>query len=460
MIIGYDASRAFVDEATGTENYSLNLLMALARIDRKNKYRVYLRSAGSVSRIRGSTPNAYSSPLGVEPLQGTTLWPANFEFKVVKSTRLWTQFGLAWETWRNPVDLLFIPAHTLPILRRRMANGKRLKAIVTIHDLGVEYLPGYHKFPGRYYLDFASKYAAKHADALIAVSAATKDDLIKRYKVSAKKVFVAGEGVDSGFFKPSPQWKVNSVKSKYRIKGKYILFVGTVQPRKNLQMLIEAFARATRAGSATSQLSVLGSQFSDIGYPVSRLTGQLKTGKHISDNRQQRTDNKNSAFNLVIAGKLGWDYWEILAAPKKYGVEDRVKFLNYVDTADLPALYSGAVVFAYPSLFEGFGLPILESLACGLPVIASDIPAHREIFEKYKIQNTKYKILGLREVDTPIILIKPNDTAKWASFLYQSITQHNKDKIYRSKIANLVTIYDWERSAKLTLNVFEKVFSG
>src|SRR3989344_9190031 len=269
MLIGFDASRAFASEATGTENYSRNLLRALAKIDRKNRYRVYLRGS-SQFMVDSSQIN---KTVNREPITKNFIWPANFEFKVIRPYRLWTQVGLALETWRNPVDLLFVPAHTLPIFRRRniafsnfqfplsnylkifqlksrksMIDGKwqmvnRSKYVVTIHDLGVEYLPGYHQFPQRYYLDLASRYAARHADALIAVSRSTKADLIKRYAIATKKIFVVSEGVDTSFFKPQSKSKVESVKSKYKIDGNYILFVGTVQPRKNLEMLIEAFAR-------------------------------------------------------------------------------------------------------------------------------------------------------------------------------------------------------------------------
>src|SRR3989344_5384407 len=113
MLIGFDASRAFVDEATGTENYSLNLLKALAKIDRKNRYRVYLRE--SQIYTPGVSRGASLRTPGVK--RGD--WPNNFEFKLIRPRRFWTQIGLAWETWKNPVDLLFVPAHTLPIFRRR-----------------------------------------------------------------------------------------------------------------------------------------------------------------------------------------------------------------------------------------------------------------------------------------------------------------------------------------------------
>lgn len=387
MLIGFDASRAFVREATGTENYSLNLLKALAKVDRRNKYRVYLR-IGASFMVNGSSGKT-SEKIPMNDIRSTInlKWPSNFEFKVIRPSRLWTQLGLVLETWRNPVDVLFVPAHTLPIL-----GNPKVKTVVTIHDLGVEYLPNYHKFPQRYYLDFASKYAASHADAIIAVSAATKADLVKRYGIDGKKVFVVSEGVDRRFFKPSSKLKVKSVKLKYKIKGDYILFVGTIQPRKNLEMLIEAFAR----GPVTTE--------------------------------------------LVIAGKLGWDYQKILDAPKKFGVEKRVKFIGRVNDSDLPALYTGASVFAFPSLFEGFGLPILEALSCGCPVVASDIPPHREISQV-----------------VPMILVKPQEVDEWTKVLYQSISKYEARAILNNRKLDLEAKFGWDEAAKKTLKVFEAV---
>ena len=480
MLIGFDASRAFASEATGTENYSLNLLRSLAKIDRKNRYRVYLRE-GSMGPVSSFLPISAQSSFTSQPSQSSkpealravgspssaathrTEWPPNFEFKVVRPYRLWTQLGLALETWRNPVDILFVPAHTLPVLRRRNwevgyrdnltshiknlashfshLTSKRTKYVVTIHDLGVEYLPGYHQFPQRYYLDLASRYAAKRADAVIAVSKATKRDLIKQYAIATKKIFVVPEGVDRRLFRPSSKSEVQSVKSKFKIKEPYILFVGTVQPRKNLEMLIKAF---------------------------SLLVGS----------RNKTTNYVLQTTNLLIAGKLGWDYQEILEAPKKFGVEDRVKFLGYVAREDLPSLYSGATVLAAPSLFEGFDLPILEALSCGCRVVASDIPPHREIYRKifhfpgsifhlsknFPIEeskiNGKWQMeYGKSRFNEAMTLVKPNDIKLWSHVLYQYISQYEISKPFTSFQKQLASKFSWEEAVKSTLAVFEGLLS-
>jgi len=525
MLIGFDASRAFVDQATGTENYSLNLLRALAKIDRKNRYRVYFR--GSSQFTVGSSQ--INKTVNRELITKNFIWPKNFEFKTIYPTRFWTQVGLALETWKNPIDLLFVPAHTLPILRRRQIGkfearntkflpadamhqalqageinsnfqnrnvqnvlnlghlnlsivsdlgfrisdflSKRTIYVVTIHDLGVEYLPGYHQFPQRYYLDLASKYAVGTADAIITVSRATKKDLIDRYGVDPKKVSVVYEGVDTHFFKPLHASKVQSVKSKYKIKGDYILYVGTIQPRKNLEMLIKAFS-----------LLVHSSQF--IVHSRSRKKSvNPADAEAMADRRELITDN----LQLIIAGKLGWDYQGILDAPKKYGVGTLVKFLGYIDEVDLPALYTGASVFAFPSLFEGFGLPILEALSCGCPVVASDIGPHREILnqlkdnseglrtqqvrksENQKIRELHSEQLAIRKSDSlthrrpefsdesmRMILLKPKDINKWSQVLYQSISQYDLRQSLVTKRRELASKFSWSEAAQKTIEVFEK----
>lgn len=406
MLIGYDASRAFGWQNTGTENYSLNLLKAISKLDKKNRYIVFIRPIG------GKIPK-------------TIKLPENFRYKVVKPTRLWTQFGLALETWKSPVDLIFVPAHTLPILRKRKFGFSNFhftfsnfsKAVVTIHDLGVEYLPNYHKFPQRYYLDLASKYAARHADGLIAVSGATKADLVKRYHVSPKKIYRVYEGVEEGFFKPQPKFKIEGVKRKYKISGKYFLYLGTVQPRKNLLMLIDIYSTFVKDFSVKNNISNINKA----------APGEIPS--------------------LVIAGKLGWNYQGIIDAPKKFGIEKYVKFIGYVKKDYLPSIYSGAIAFLFPSLFEGFGLPILEALGCGCPVIASDIGPHREI----------QKIIGKNRILDKVeamVLAKPNSRPQWANLLSQTISNYNNAK--RQSLLPKNT-FSWKNAALETLAVFREI---
>src|SRR3989338_9819306 len=174
MIIGFDGSRAFSKKRTGTENYSYQLLKSLSTIDKKNQYIVYLRP-------------------GVEVGES---WSENLTFKVISWSRLWTQGGLVIQTFIDDLDVLFVPSHTLPIIRR-----PGLKTVMTVHDLGAEYLPKMHQLKQQLYLKYITKYQLRSATKLIAVSKATKEDLIKKVGVDEKKISVVYEGVGQEKFK-------------------------------------------------------------------------------------------------------------------------------------------------------------------------------------------------------------------------------------------------------------------
>ena len=174
MIIGFDASRAQLAQRAGPENYTYNLLQELLRVDRRNKYRLYCKG-----------PLDFSPP--------TT----NYQLQVIRWPKLWTQAGLALEVWQNPPDVLFIPAHTIPLIRR-----PSLQTVVTIHDVGFqEYLEAYQRWWGRLYEGRVSNYAARNATHIIAVSESTKKDLVEKLGVRPDKVTVVYEGVDHTVFK-------------------------------------------------------------------------------------------------------------------------------------------------------------------------------------------------------------------------------------------------------------------
>ena len=363
MVIGFDGSRAFVNKRTGTENYSFQLLRALARIDKKNNYIIY-------------TGNLVNS--------GDIRWPDNFTFKQISWPRFWTQGGLALQSFKDSLNLLFIPAHTLPILR-----PTNLKTIITVHDLGAEYLPKLHQLRQLIYLKYITKYQLRSATKLIAVSNATKEDLIKRVGISPKKIAVIYEGYDNKLFKPiKGDTLVNSL-IEFNLKPQsYFLFVRTVQPRKNLERIIKALAK-------------------------------------LND-------------KLLIVGSRGWLSDEIYKLPKKLGIEDSVKFLGYVPDEKLPALYSGAAALVFPSLFEGFGLPILEAQACGCPVITSNISSMPEVAGK------------------GAILVNPYSVDDIVKGMERVAREGERVKLIKRGFEN-VKRFSWEKCARETLKVLENV---
>lgn len=349
MIIGYDGSRAFKKERTGTENYSLELLKALSRVDLENIYKVYVRPGYEL---------------------GKNQWPKNYQFSVINYQLMWTQAGLSLQTLKDSLDLLFVPGHTLPLVRK-----PGLKTIMTVHDLGAEYLPGMHQIKQRLYLDFITKFQLKTATKLIAVSQATKKDLIEKVGVDPSKVEVIYEGVDRTVFKPiKGDVLINSLEDYDLKPGSYFLFVGTIQPRKNLKRLIEAYQIYLARGPAAAV-----SQVRPLSKPSLRSTPESSPPRH------------PFASNLVLVGSKGWLSDEIYRLPKKLGIEKRVKFLGFVPDQDLPALYSGAIALVFPSLFEGFGLPLLEAFSCGCPVVTSNVSSMPEIAGNAAILVNPYK---------------------------------------------------------------------
>lgn len=382
MTIGFDGSRCFNKDRTGTENYSYQLLRALSKIDHKNHYAVYLRP--------GSTPGKD--------------WPKNFQFKSINFPRLWTQAGLASQTFKEKLDVLFIPAHTSPLVHK-----PGLKTVVTVHDLGAEYLPKAHQLKQQLYLKWITKFQLKSATKLIAVSRATKNDLVKKVGVNPQKIEVIYEGYDQKLFKRVEDLSraksrddtlVNSLtpysrrdQGSERSEGSYFLFVGTVQPRKNLERLIKAF--------------------------------------HLFS--QQALD-----FKLVIAGSKGWLADEIYSLPKRLGIEKQVKFLGYVPDENLPTLYSGATALVFPSLFEGFGLPIIEAQACGTPVLTSNISSMPEVANK------------------GAILVDPYKVEEIASGMMKMIDNKMRDGLIKEGFENIKR-FSWEKCARETLKVLESL---
>ncbi len=309
MVIGFDGSRAFNSHRTGTENYSFQVLKHLAKIDHQNTYLVYLRPD---TKIDGE-------------------WPDNFMFKTLNFPRLWTQIGLAWQTFKDPLDVLFVPAHTLPLIHR-----PNLKTVLTVHDLGAEYLPQMHQLKQRLYLKLMTDYQLRSATHLIAVSEATKRDIMAKVQVPSSRIRVIYEGYNPDLKLASSDAQRDILKQYDIEKDRYFLFVGTIQPRKNIARLIQAF--------------------------------------HLY---QQQT--KDTTTKLVLAGSKGWLSEPLYQLPQQLGIADSVKFLGYVPDSNLSTLYHHAIAFVFPSLFEGFGLPVLEAFACNCPVITSNTSSLPEV---------------------------------------------------------------------------------
>ena len=395
MVIGFDGSRAFIENRTGTENYSYQLLKHLAKIDKKNSYIVYVRPKTVILNLSKTDEGSLArlaDALAKRANARTFKWPGNFKFITISWPRLWTQGGLAIQTFKDNLDVLFVPSHTLPLIRRQ-----GLKTVITVHDLGSQFLPATHQLKQRLYLSFIQRYQLKTATRIIAVSKATKLDLINKIGIDEDKISIVYEGYNKELFNDT---KGNSLRQ-------YFLFVGTVQPRKNLERIIRAF---------------------------SSLLSAVRQKTDMSDDRRLMTDD----YSLVIAGSKGWLSDEIYTLPKRLGIEGRVKFLGYVPDRDLPKLYKGAIALVFPSLFEGFGLPILEAQACSCPVITSNLSSMPEVAGQGAILINPYNIEDITNA-----MIRVREKALRVKLIKQGLQN--------------VKRFNWEKCAKETLKVLENV---
>ena len=264
----------------------------------------------------------------------------------------WTQIRFAFEIWRDQPDVLWMPIQALPIFRR-----KSLKTAITIHDLAFKYFPKDFERKDFYKIDSFSDYAIRHSDKIIAISESTKKDILKFYpEIKEEKIRVIYHGFDQEIFAKNRNEKEEQLlKNKLEIKGDYILYTGAIQPRKNLVILIEAFESLKKSGAFTGQ--------------------------------------------LVLAGEKAWLSEKIVGKAKNSPFHQDIKMLGKVKFDDLGVLFRGAGVFAFPSLYEGFGLPILEAFASQIPVVCTNNSSLPEVagnaalyFENNNANNLAQKI--------------------------------------------------------------------
>jgi glycosyltransferase involved in cell wall biosynthesis len=311
--IGIDYTAA-VRQRAGIGRYTRNLVRALAALDSHNSYVLF--TAGGRVQSNDSEP-----------------WPANFRLRQVPVSDRWLH--ILWQRLRLPVriqlvtgklDLFHSPDFVLPPVGRT-------PALVTVHDLSFLRLPECFVPGFAEYLRSAVSRAVRRANCIVADSESTRTDLIDLMAVDDSRVAVLYPGVEARFQPVVDKTSLDRVRHNYGLPSSFVLGLGTLQPRKNFVALIDAFQRLLHAEAASTQPQDL---------------------------------------QLVLAGEKGWMYDEIPLAARKAGIEDRVQFVGFVADSDLPALYSLASVFAFPSLYEGFGLPVLEAMACGVPVVAAD----------------------------------------------------------------------------------------
>ncbi len=312
----------------------------------------------------------------------------NVEIQVITRPRLWTHTGLGPAVRRNPPDVLFVPSHVIP-----WPHVSGVPAVVTVHDLGYLHYPDRHPPLERLYLGWSTRHSARVARRVIAVSRATAHDLVALNGVPQDRIRVVYSGIDESLCPVTDAAAIEALRARLGIPGPYVLHVGRLQLRKNLVRLVEAF-------------------------------DQIK--------------NTAEGLSLVLAGRPGWGHQQLLRRIVQLDLSDRVILPGYISDEDLPALYSGAQLYAFPSLYEGFGFPALEAMACGVPVVCANTSSLPEL------------------VGNAALTVAPTDTVALAEAIRRLLTDNALRQQLITRGLERVRSFTWEAAARATLEVLQE----
>lgn len=314
MRIGVDAY-PLARGGCGISNYLFNMLKQLTSIDLRNEYFLYSPSEIETVFIKNSR------------------WHSQLNKGLInRSATLWMQTEAVKDLIRDRIEIFWAPEQIGPI-----NLPKSIKLALNIHDLSWIYYPWTMSLHNSFFHKLFAKRSISRADLILVQSYTTANDLKKNFsQINPDKIKVIYEGVDEDFRQRDKKKAWELISRKFTISKKYILCVGTIEPRKNIESLLRAYALLDKA---------------------------------IRDE-----------YQLLIAGRFGWKNSSLFKLYNKLKLnKNEVRFLGYVPKEDLINLYCGASLFVFPSLYEGFGLPLLEAMACGVPIICSDIEIFREI---------------------------------------------------------------------------------
>ncbi|NLH49182.1 MAG: glycosyltransferase family 4 protein [Myxococcales bacterium] len=373
MRIGINAQKA-LDRETGIGNYAFHLLKAFAKIPAANEsIRLFLLNGEE--KVRRFQP---------ESAIDSTEWPGKGSVPRI----CWEQLVLPGRAARAGMDVLHYLDHAAPLF------NKRLPIVITVHDLAFYRLPLMYDTRRRYYKQYVGLRSIRLADHIITISNSTKRDIMELAGIDDSKITVINYGLSSIFQNVTNEIKEN-IKIRYDLLQPFFLFVGTLQPRKNIENILAAFSLMLQ--------------------------------------------NKPLPHELLLAGGEGWLTGDLVAAAGRYNVADRVRLLGSVPHDDLSGLYGNATALVYPSWYEGFGLPPLEAMACGTPVIVSQTASLPEV------------------VDNAGILVHPGDVQGLAEAMGRLAT----DEAYRTKYSKLGPVqaakFSWDDCARRTYQVYQQV---
>jgi len=370
MRIGIDA-QLLAQRESGVEGCVRSLVEALAQVDDENEYVIYTHGDAPGLDLHGNPRLAVR----------VTALPCRIRWVRI----LWQQMVLPRLLLRDRIDVLHAPAYVSPL-------GAPRPVVVTMHDVIAAKFPEMCKRANAIHYGLMLPRVARKAARIIASSECTRRDIVARLHVPRQKVDVIHPGVSSEFRPIEASEKRAQVARRMQLPRGFILFVGNLEPKKNLPTLIRAFARVKR-----------------------------KRGV------EQR---------LVIGGRRGWKCRDVFEAVQEEGLGGQVHFCGRVSDEDLAALYSMADLFVFPSLYEGFGLPPLEAMACGTPVVAGDAGSLPEV-------------LG-----DAALLVRPESVSELAEAMHRALAEPSLRHDLRRKGMKRARMFDWARAARETVAVY------
>lgn len=389
MKIGIDAQTILnpeMGEAAGLGHYTYQLIRHLLKIDSQNEYVLFFSYQAREKDIKK-----------LKKIGKSNVRIKHFPFSYYKKflPGVYSELLKAAVFARERLDILHVPGGKVP-------RAYRGKVVVTAHNLAIKKFP--ELFSKKQVLKFKlNPPAFDRADLVIAASNAARKDLKDEFKIKNNKIQVINHGFDEKFFQDASIGEIQKVKNKYGIKGEYFLFMNTIKPLNNLTRLIETFAKL----------------------------------KATLENKKPR-----SHYQLVLAGKDGWMAHQIHQIAKDFGLKNQVIFTGYIPPEDLNALFGGADVFVFPPIYEEFGAPVLEAMACGAPVVCSNVPSLSEV------------------VGDAALLVDPYDTNAMKEAVLRVLEDQRTREELKKKGKEQARKFHWEKTAMLTLDAYRKLNSG
>ncbi|GAH31265.1 unnamed protein product [marine sediment metagenome] len=355
-----------VGEKGGVGLYTRNIVKNLLEIDKDNQYVLFYQG-----KRRKTSFSGYSN---VEEQ-----W-INVPYKM-----LWDQIFIPFSALKSRIDLLFSPKWTVPLVLP-------CKTVIVVPDVGYYLYPEFYGLKDILYLKFIIPLYLRKTTRIIAVSHTSKKDIIKFTGVDKSKIVAIHVATDI-FTGPLNSSFIEKVKTKYALPSRFILHVGIIYPEKNVERLIQAFAKVAEK------------------FP----------------------------HKLVLVGGFRWKYSRVFGLIEEFNLKDKVIITNWIPRSELPAFYKLADLFAFPSLYEGFGVPVLEAMACGCPVVTSSTGATPEI------------------VGDAALIVNPKSVDEIYKATVRVLEDEKLKKELVSKGYARAKKFSWEKSARETLSVFKEL---